>query len=98
MTFRMPYNKPGLAANAAMRMITGRVAKGYWPYAYAMQRPVGDLRTGAWTLYVTVKNHAPKKPSDKEAYAFEFVCADEKTAREAVDLLHQKFYGEKKGK
>lgn len=86
------YTAPEKLARAAFRVITARIAHGYWPYAYAMQKPVGDLRTGDWAVYVTIKREQQVRPSDQFAYVFEYRCVDEKVARDAVAKLHTMFF------
>lgn len=92
MTFRKPFNTPKILANAVVRSITGRVARGYWPTVWSEQGGTGVHR-GLWLVMVQITNKGEKRPSDRDTYRFEFPCDCAETAAETVSILHNKFYG-----
>lgn len=91
MTMRMSYRDSKKAATAAFRAVTGRVARGYWPIAEAMQQTQG-LNAGQWILHVVITHDKPPRPSDAPRYEFEIRCDTEGTARGAVQTAHDMFY------
>lgn len=86
---QMPFKDPQKAANAGYKAVIDRVMDhGYWPFAKAAEL---DGAMPGWGIIISIKNPNPARPSDKEAYVFEFRVQDKIVAYQAVKFLHGMF-------